>query len=47
MNNTMDLQLHQSQKADIFTGLFQHIKLFTEHINVSFNKEKMFIQAMD
>jgi len=43
----MDLQLHQSQKADIFTGLFQHIKLFTEHINVSFNKDKMFIQAMD
>ena len=43
----MDLQLHNSQKADLFTGLFQHIKLFTEHINVSFCVDKMFIQAMD
>jgi len=43
----MDLQLHHSQKADIFTGLFQHIKLFTDHINISFDTEQMFIQAMD
>lgn len=43
----MDLQLHNSQKADLFTCLFQHIKLFTEHINVSFYVDKMFIQAMD
>jgi len=43
----MDLQIHDSHKADIFTGLFQHIKLFTEHINMTFNADKMFIQAMD
>jgi proliferating cell nuclear antigen len=43
----MEIQLNQPGRADIFTSLFQHIKLFTENINVNFQPDRMFIQAMD
>ena len=43
----MDIQINQSQKADCFTSMFQHIKSFTEHINIMFEKERMYIQTMD
>jgi len=36
-----------SAKANTFTAIFQHIKNFTEQINVHFSTEKMFIQTMD
>ncbi len=43
----MNIQINQKSKADIFTALFQHIKCFTEHINIMFQEDKLFIQAMD
>ena len=43
----MDIHINQPAKAEIFTTLFQHIKLFTEHINIIFEENRMFIQAMD
>jgi hypothetical protein len=43
----MNVELHTSAKAESFAGLFQHIKLFTEHINILFQAEKMFVQGMD
>ncbi len=33
--------------ADCFVSIFQHVKLFTEHINIIFSSDKMFIQSMD
>ena len=43
----MNVEIHTSAKADAFVGLFQHIKLFTEHINILFQQDKMFVQGMD
>jgi proliferating cell nuclear antigen len=43
----MNICITQIHKADIFTGLFQHIKAFTEQVNVMFEKERMYIQTMD
>ena len=33
--------------AERFVSIFQHVKLFTEHINIIFSGDKMFIQSMD
>ena len=43
----MEIQINNIQKGDCFASLFQHIKLLTEHINICFEKERMYIQAMD
>ena len=43
----MKIQINQKSKADTFTALFQHIKSFTEHINIMFQEDKLFIQALD
>lgn len=43
----MNISLKSSDKADKFAYIFQHIKLFTEQINVMFEDERVYIQAMD
>ena len=43
----MNITINSTGKAEVFGLLFQHIRLFTEHINVTFDKEKMFMQSMD
>jgi proliferating cell nuclear antigen PCNA len=43
----MNVELHTPAKAESFAGLFQHIKLFTGHINILFQTDKMFVQGMD
>jgi proliferating cell nuclear antigen len=43
----MNICITQINKADIFTGLFQHIKAFTEQVNIMFEKDRMYIQTMD
>lgn len=43
----MNLCIKNIQKAEIFSSIFQHIRLFTEHINISFSKDKMYLQSMD
>lgn len=43
----MNLVIQNPQKADCFASIFQHIKVFTEQINIFFEKEKMYIQSMD
>jgi proliferating cell nuclear antigen PCNA len=43
----MNIQINDKSKADIFTALFQHIKCFTEHINIMFQQDKLYIQALD
>lgn len=43
----MNIHIQQLPKAEIFTGLFQHVKAFTDHINIMFEKDRMYIQTMD
>ena len=43
----MNISITQPQKAEQFGMLFQHVKAFTDHINISFEKHRVFIQCMD
>ena len=43
----MDIEIHDNNRAETFTTLFQHVKLFTDHINITFSEREMYIQAMD
>ena len=43
----MNIIITNPLKADQFASIFQHIKLFSEHVNVIFDQEKMYLQAMD
>jgi len=44
---SLHIQIHDPFKADVFTTLFQHMKLFTDQVNISFDKDRLFIQSMD
>jgi proliferating cell nuclear antigen PCNA len=43
----MNIVINNPQKAECFATIFQHIKVFTEHINIFFEKDQLYIQAMD
>ena len=43
----MNITIQHPAKAEAFTTLFQNMKHFSEHINVQFTPEHMFIQTMD
>lgn len=43
----MELNIKNPIRSDIFATLFQHMKLFTENMNLHFKKTGIFIQAMD
>ena len=43
----MDIQILNPSTAECFTNLFQHIKLFTEYVNINLLKEKLYLQTMD
>tara|TARA_B100001059_G_scaffold164398_1_gene163914 strand:- start:11 stop:778 length:768 start_codon:yes stop_codon:yes gene_type:complete len=43
----MHLIIEDTQKADIFSQLFQPIKSFTESINIHFKRDEVFVQCMD
>lgn len=43
----MDITIKDPQKSDYFALIFQHIKLFSEHINIIFKEEYLYVQAMD
>jgi len=43
----MNITINDLQKADNFAILFQHIKLFSENININFEKGRMYLQSMD
>lgn len=43
----MNIIINDSHKAECFSTLFQHMKLFTESTNVMFETDRVFIQAMD
>jgi len=43
----MEFTITQPKKAGLFAALFQHIKTISEHINIHFEEERMYMQAMD
>ncbi len=43
----MDIKICENHKAECFATLFQHMKLFSEKVNIVFDSEKLFIQAID
>lgn len=43
----MEILINNTTNGEIFTTLFQHMKLFTEHVNVYFREDELFIQGMD
>jgi hypothetical protein len=43
----LNIVIQNPLKAELFTILFQHMKVFAEHINIIFESERMFIQSMD
>jgi proliferating cell nuclear antigen PCNA len=43
----MNISIKNSEKADKFAYIFQHMKLFTEQVNVMFEEGRVYIQAMD
>ena len=43
----MNIIIKANEKAVLFSSLFQHIKVFTEQINIMFESGRMYIQTMD
>jgi len=43
----MEICIQNLQKAEIFSSIFQHMKLFSDNVNIMFDKEKMYLQSMD
>lgn len=43
----MNIVITNTQKSDSFSLIFQHIKLFTEYVNIMFEKDRLYMQAMD
>ena len=43
----MNIEIIESGKTDIFVAVFQHISKFTEHLNLMFEKERLFVQAIN
>ena len=43
----MKIRISTPQKSEQFAALFQHVKSFTEHINIVFLEERMYVQCMD
>tara|TARA_B100000513_G_scaffold66886_1_gene26500 strand:- start:793 stop:1623 length:831 start_codon:yes stop_codon:yes gene_type:complete len=44
---TMNIHISDANKCEIFSQVFQHIKLFTENINIHFRESGLYIQTMD
>ena len=43
----MDIQIEDVIKADVFSCIFQHIRLFTESVSIIFSKDGLYFQTMD
>jgi len=44
---SINLAINNFQTAELFTYIFQHTRLFTDHINILFEPERVYIQSMD
>lgn len=43
----MRIHIKDNEKADLFVQCFQHIKTFTESVNIMFNETELYVQSMD
>jgi proliferating cell nuclear antigen len=43
----MNIIIQRLDKAELFTAIFQHIKVFNDHINIHFENERLYLQSMD
>lgn len=43
----MEITIKNSLKAECFACIFQHIKHFSEKVNIMFEKERLYLQALD
>jgi|LauGreSuBDMM15SN_2_FD.fasta_scaffold24839_2 proliferating cell nuclear antigen len=43
----MNIEIKNLQKADVFVSCFQHMKLFTDHVNIIFDTHQMYVQCVD
>jgi proliferating cell nuclear antigen PCNA len=43
----MNIRIDNPYKADTFSAVFQNMKSFTDNVNIIFDDEKMFVQAID
>jgi proliferating cell nuclear antigen len=43
----MEIAIRNSERADRFAAIFQHIKLFTDHISITCSETHMKMQCMD
>ena len=43
----MNIEIKDSKKCEQFVQMFQYIKLFSLHVNISFKLDNFFIQGMD
>lgn len=43
----MNIEIYDNNQADVFCSIFQHIKLVSDTINLMFDKEKLYVQALD
>ena len=43
----MNIEIRDKTAAETFCNIFQHVKIFSEHINITFNDEQLYIQSMD
>jgi proliferating cell nuclear antigen len=44
---TMKLEINDPHRADIFTHMFQNIKLFTDSVSITFEPDRLYVQGMD
>jgi DNA polymerase III sliding clamp (beta) subunit (PCNA family) len=43
----MEISINNPAKSEIFSLIFQHLKAFTEHIVIMFEKDRVYFQSMD
>jgi proliferating cell nuclear antigen len=43
----MNILIKNPLKAECFSSIFQHIKLFSDNVNIMFDQDRMYLQALD
>lgn len=43
----MIVTIKNNNKCETFVNIFQHLKLFSQNVNLTFSEEKLFMQGMD
>ena len=43
----LNIEIQDKSKAESFCNIFQVVKTFSEHVNLTINDEKLYVQSMD